>query len=139
MRVLKAAIINSFIFWLLNLTTLICSAQSWSNIGNSGTSTTNLAGIKEPKALVFKTNKVEGIRITKTRKIYPLNVENSNAKIEMNVPENANNGFIKFTDTIGRIKKASVIRSRGKRKISAPKVQLTEMTYRYFLAGWEIN
>jgi hypothetical protein len=144
---MKSKTLSLIIIALLSTTALISSAQSWSLSGNSGTNTTNFLGTKDPKPLVFKTNKIERIRIAKTGEIYigtasltnPFNVENSNVEIEINVPENVRNVFIKFTDTIGRIKKTSVTRSRSKRKINAQKVQLTEMTYRYFLHGWEIN
>src|SRR4029077_10839211 len=49
---------------LTTATTLTSSAQSWSTLGNTGTNpATNFLGNKDDKALVFRTNNVERMRI----------------------------------------------------------------------------
>jgi len=132
MKVFKTAIINSLIFLLLNLTTLICNAQSWSLSGNSGTTNASFLGTQDQKPPVFKTNKTERMRMTKTGEIYigtaySLNVENRASGIQISVPAN----------TLGTTKKTFPIRSRSNQKLGPQKAQLTIMTCRSFLAGWE--
>jgi len=49
---------------LTTATTLTSSAQSWSTLGNTGTNpATNFLGNNDDKALVFRTNNVERMRI----------------------------------------------------------------------------
>ena len=49
---------------LTTAATLTSSAQSWSTLGNTGTNpATNFLGNKDDKALVFRTNNVERMRI----------------------------------------------------------------------------
>ncbi len=78
----------SLIIALLSLAALVSNAQSWSLSGNSGTTTTNFLGTKDLRPLIFKTNKIERLRITKTGEIgigtttpaYPLTIVNTTAE-----------------------------------------------------------
>jgi len=139
---MKSKILSPVIIALLSMTALVSSVRSWSPTSNSSTSDTNFLSMKDGRPHTFKTNKIERIHITKTGEIYigiayPF-VENSATEIEISAPEIVRNVSIKFTDIIEMIKK-TFITSGSKPKINPRNAQLTIMTYRYFLAGWEIN
>jgi len=54
---------------VLSLASLVLNAQSWSLSGNSGTTTSNFLGTKDSKPIIFKTNKIEQMRITQNGRI----------------------------------------------------------------------
>jgi hypothetical protein len=83
----------------LSLAALVSNAQSWSLSGNNGTTTSNFLGTKDQKPIVFKTNNIERMRITKTGEIgigttapsYPLTVNASaNHGIDVRVTASGN-------------------------------------------------
>jgi hypothetical protein len=90
--------LSLIIIAVLSLTSLVLNAQSWSLSGNSGTSTTSFLGTKDLKPLLFKTNKIERMRITQTGEIgigtstpaYPLSIINASAEIGIYIQKNYN-------------------------------------------------
>ncbi len=93
MKILKTAI-----FALVSLMTCTSKSQSWSLSGNSGISTTNFLGTKDAKPIVFKTNKIERMRITPIGEIgigtstptYPLSIINATSEIGIYIQKTYN-------------------------------------------------
>src|SRR5207344_2102253 len=86
--------VNVIFITLLFCTTTICvNAQSWSLTGNSGTNPpTNFLGTTDNKALVFKTNNGERMRIASGGKI-GIGVTNPLQKLDVNGNINIGKGF----------------------------------------------
>jgi hypothetical protein len=91
---------NIFITILFCTATIFSNAQSWTLTGNSATNpSTNFLGTKDNKALVFKTNNTERIRINSTGNgNVGIGVTNPAQRLDVNGNINLGKGFSLFME-----------------------------------------
>src|SRR6476646_5975910 len=92
--IMKKLLLLACIFYL----SVMLHAQSWNLTGNSGTNpSTNFIGTTDSKALVFRTNNTERLRVGKEGKV-GIGLTNPQQLLDVNGNINLGSGFALFME-----------------------------------------